>query len=81
MPPQRVKALLDGQLATMHAGLARMKRSGCPGEHEWPNSVRFVQGFGIALLEAAAQYTAQNRHLLEAAPARRAPGRPRRRAA
>ena len=65
----------------MSQGLARMKRTGCPGEHEWPNSVRFVQGFGIALLEAAATYTAKNRHLLEAAPTRRTAGKPRRRAA
>jgi len=81
MPPRRVKALLDAQLAVMEQGLVRMKRTGCPGEHEWPNSVRFVQGFGIALLEAAADYTARNRHLLESPPARRAAGKARRRAA
>jgi PadR family transcriptional regulator AphA len=82
MPPERVTSLLDSQLATMRQGLARMQRTGCPGEQEWPNSVRFVQGFGIALLEAAAGYIAENRHLLEPAPpARRAASRPRRRAA
>jgi len=81
MPPERVKALLDAQLATMEQGLARMKRTGCPGEKEWPNSVRFVQGFGIALLDAAAAYTAKNRHLLEASPVRKSAGKPRRRAA
>jgi DNA-binding PadR family transcriptional regulator len=82
MPPQRVTALLDAQLENMRQGLARMKRTGCPGEQEWPSSVRFVQGFGIALLEAAAAYTEQNRHLLEPAPpARRAGAKSRRRAA
>ena len=70
VPPERVRTLLDAQLAQMREGLARMKRTGCPGEHEWPGSVRFVQGFGIALLEAATRYTAKNRHLLE--PAARA---------
>lgn len=65
VPPPRVSELIDSQLAQMRAGLVRMKRTGCPGEHEWPGSVRFVQGFGIALLEAATRYTARNRHLLE----------------
>jgi PadR family transcriptional regulator AphA len=74
--------LLDAQLANMRQGLARMKRTGCPGEQEWPPSVRFVQGFGIALLEAAAEYTARHRHLLEhQPPARRAAAKTRRRAA
>lgn len=68
VPPGRVREVLDAQLAQMRDGLARMKRTGCPGEHEWPGSVRFVQGFGIALLEAATRYTAKNRHLLEAPP-------------
>ena len=67
VPPERVRELLDSQLAQMRAGLSRMKRTGCPGEQDWPGSVRFVQGFGIALLEAAMRYTAKNRHLLEPA--------------
>jgi PadR family transcriptional regulator, regulatory protein AphA len=82
MPPQRVTELLDAQLADMRQGLVRMKRTGCPGEPEWPASVRFVQGFGIALLEAAAEYTARHRHLLEQQPpARRGATKARRRAA
>jgi DNA-binding PadR family transcriptional regulator len=82
MPPQRVTELLDAQLANMRQGLVRMKRTGCPGEPECPASVRFVQGFGIALLEAAADYTAQHRHLLEQQPpARRGAAKARRRAA
>jgi DNA-binding PadR family transcriptional regulator len=65
VPPERVKQLLDTRIAQMEQGLARLRSSGCPGEHRWPNSVRFVQGFGVALLEAAAGYMARNRHLLE----------------
>jgi hypothetical protein len=75
MPPARIAAVLDGQLAQMREGLVRMKRTGCPGEHEWPGSVRFVQGFGIALHEAAVRYMAANRHLLESPPSRAAPAR------
>lgn len=74
VPPERVAAVLDAQLARMRAGLARMKRTGCPGEQDWPGSVRFVQGFAIALHEAAVDYMATNRHLLES-PSRAAPSR------
>lgn len=82
MPRERVSSLLDAQLGSMQQELSRMRRTGCPGEPEWPGSVRFVQGFGIALLEAAMRYTARNRHLLEASPApRRAATRARRSAA
>lgn len=75
MPPERIAAVLDTQLAQMREGLARMKRTGCPGEHEWPGSVRFVQGFGIALHEAAVRYMAANRGLLESPPSGAAPSR------
>jgi hypothetical protein len=75
VPPQRVRALLDSRIAQMQHGLAKMRHTGCPGEQRWPNSVRFVQGFGVALLEAATAYMIQNRHLLEPSmgkPARQA---------
>jgi PadR family transcriptional regulator, regulatory protein AphA len=65
VPPERVKSLLDSRLAQMQQSLSRMRHTGCPGEPEWPNSVRFVQGFGVALLEAATRYMTTNRHLLE----------------
>lgn len=68
VPPERVKSLLDDRLAQMQQSLARMRHTGCPGEPEWPDSVRFVQGFGVALLEAATNYMTTNRHLLEGAP-------------
>ncbi|MCU0758470.1 MAG: PadR family transcriptional regulator [Steroidobacteraceae bacterium] len=78
VPPERIGAVLDAQLAQMRDALARMKRTGCPGEHEWPGSVRFVQGFGIALHEAAVRYMAANRQLLvPPAPRVPAPRRPR----
>jgi DNA-binding PadR family transcriptional regulator len=70
VPAERIAAVLDAQLAQMRESLARMKRTGCPGEHEWPGSVRFVQGFGIALHEAAVRYMAANRQLLEPPPQR-----------
>jgi hypothetical protein len=58
-----------------------MRRTGCPGEQQWPGSVRFVQGLGIALLETTTAYLDSHRHLIEtpAAPARA--GRNRRRSA
>lgn len=65
VPPERVKSLLDSRLAQMQLSLSRMRHTGCPGEPEWPNSVRFVQGFGVALLEAATHYMTTHRHLLE----------------
>lgn len=70
VPPERVRALLDSRIAQMQHGLARMRATGCPGEQRWPNSVRFVQGFGVALLEAATDYMTRNRHLLEPAVAK-----------
>jgi DNA-binding PadR family transcriptional regulator len=79
VPAGRVGALLDGRIAEMQQTLARMQHTGCPGEPEWPPSVRFVQGFGIALLEATIDYMQRNRHLLEA-PRPRAAAKPRRRA-
>lgn len=73
MPPQRVRALLDERIAHMEAGLQQMRRSNCPAENDWPGSVRFVQGFGAALLEAAIGYMRDHRQLLEpeASPATR----------
>lgn len=82
VPPERVKSLLDDRLAQMQRTLGRMRHTGCPGEPEWPNSVRFVQGFGVALLEAATQYMTANRHLLEIqAPTRAAKKKPARKPA
>lgn len=82
IPVERVRELLDTRLAEMQQTRARMRQTGCPGEPEWPPSVRFVQGFGIALLDAAIDYTQRNRHLLDeprrAVPARNARGTRRR---
>jgi DNA-binding PadR family transcriptional regulator len=81
VPPARLRTVLDTQLARMQGELARMRRTGCPGEQQWPGSVRFVQGLGIALLETTTAYLDSHRHLIEtpAAPARA--GRNRRRSA
>ena len=65
VPPARVRALLDERIAIMDASLQQMRRSSCPAENEWPGSVRFVQGFGAALLDAAVGYMREHRHLLE----------------
>jgi PadR family transcriptional regulator AphA len=65
VPPERLTELLDSRIAVMQAGLARMATGECPTQHAWPASVRFVQGFGIALLEAAVEYMKKNRHLIE----------------
>lgn len=65
LPPGRVANLLDQRIAGMQQGLARLRGSACPAEHRWPNSVRFVQGFGAALLEAAIDYMQKNRQLLD----------------
>ena len=65
VPQERLKSLLDDRISQMRQSLTRMRHTGCPGEPEWPNSVRFVQGFGVALLEAATQYMTANRLLLE----------------
>ena len=77
VPPERLEQLLDSRLAQMSEGLQRMRHSGCPGEHAWPNSVRFVQGFSVALLETAANYMLKNRHLLEPAPKQSVAGKAR----
>jgi DNA-binding PadR family transcriptional regulator len=66
VPPERLTAVLDERIERMQQGLARMADSHCPEEHHWPASVRFVQGFGMALLEAAVNYMKDNRHLIEA---------------
>ncbi|MCS6948331.1 MAG: hypothetical protein NZM12_12020, partial [Steroidobacteraceae bacterium] len=65
LPPERIRQLLDERIAAMEKGLARLRNSHCPAEHRWPPSVRFVQGFGAALLEAAIEYLKHNRHMLE----------------
>lgn len=69
VPPARLRTVLDAQLAGMRQELARMRRTGCPGEQEWPGSVRFVQGLGIALLETTTAYLGTHRHLIETTPA------------
>jgi PadR family transcriptional regulator, regulatory protein AphA len=73
LPPGHVAALLDERIAGMQQGLQRLRLSTCPAEHRWPNSVRFVQGFGAALLEAAIDYMRGNRQLLDAPDATQSP--------
>jgi DNA-binding PadR family transcriptional regulator len=65
VPPQRISQRMDERIAAMDVALRQMRSSACPAEHRWPSSVRFVQGFGAALLEAGINYMKQNRHLLE----------------
>ena len=65
VPPERIEQLIDERIASMEQGLRQLRGSGCPGEHKWPGSVRFVNGFGAALLEAAVRYMKENRQLLE----------------
>jgi PadR family transcriptional regulator, regulatory protein AphA len=65
VPPARISELMDERIAAMEIGLRHMRASACPAEHRWPSNVRFVQGFGAALLEAGLNYMKQNRHLLE----------------
>lgn len=65
VPAARISEIIDARIASMEAGLRELRGSGCPGEHKWPGSVRFVNGFGAALLQAAVQYMKENRHLLE----------------
>jgi DNA-binding PadR family transcriptional regulator len=66
MPPQRVSALLDQRIVNMESSIHALSHSACPAEHRWPASVRFVQGFGIALQQAAVDYMREHRGLLEA---------------
>jgi DNA-binding PadR family transcriptional regulator len=70
VPPQRLSEILDARIANMERAVGWLADSKCPQEHQWPSSVRFVQGFGAALLQAAVKYMRENRHLLE--PSRRA---------
>lgn len=65
VPPERLGALLDQRLASMERGLEALRHTRCPEQHRWPASVRFVQGFGEALLQAGVDYMRANRHLLE----------------
>ena len=65
LPPAHLAQLLDSRIAGMEAGLRRLHATDCPEEHRWPNSVRFVQGFGAAMLAAGVDYMRNNRHLLQ----------------
>lgn len=65
LPPDRIAEVIDERIASMEQGLHQLRGSGCPGEHRWPGSVRFVNGFGAALLEAAVTYMKENRQLLD----------------
>lgn len=65
LAPARLSQLIDERIDSMEEGLRQLQASGCPGEHRWPASVRFVNGFGAALLQAATRYIKENRQLLE----------------
>lgn len=65
VPPERLTQVIDSRIAGMQAGLEKMATSTSPSPHASPASVRFVQGFGIALLEAATSYMNTHRHLIE----------------
>ncbi|NJO12240.1 MAG: PadR family transcriptional regulator [Gammaproteobacteria bacterium] len=65
LSPQKLAAVLDQKLGEFDRALALLEDPRCPEHHHWPASVRFVSGFGSAMLTAAREYILANRHLLE----------------
>ena len=67
LSPAKLKAVLDQKIGEFETALEYIERPSCPEEHKWPASVRFVSGFGKAVLTAGRDYMRANRHLVEAA--------------
>src|SRR5688500_9060788 len=65
LSPAKLKAVLDQKIGEFEAALEYIERPSCPEEHKWPASVRFVTGFGKAVLTAGRDYMRANRHLVE----------------
>ena len=65
LSPDKLKAVLDQKIGEFETALAYIDRPVCPEEHHWPESVRFVSGFGKAVLTAGRDYMRANRHLVE----------------
>jgi PadR family transcriptional regulator AphA len=63
--PAKLRSVLDQKIADFEAALAYIDHPVCPEEHKWPASVRFVSGFGKAVLSAGRDYLRANRHLVE----------------
>lgn len=73
LSPAKLKAVLDQKIGEFETALAYIDRPTCPEEHHWPASVRFVSGFGKAVLTAGRDYMRANRHLVEEALAESRP--------
>ncbi len=65
LSPAKLQAVLDQKIGEFEAALEYIDRPNCPEEHKWPASVRFVTGFGKAVLTAGRDYMRANRHLVE----------------
>lgn len=57
--PQRLAGLLDHRLAELERML--MHLDACPDAADWPAGVRFVRGFGEAVIKAAKSYIEEHR--------------------
>ena len=65
LSPAKLKSVLDQKIGDFEAALQYIDQPVCPEEHKWPASVRFVSGFGKAVLAAGRDYMRANRHLVE----------------
>ena len=65
LSPQKLASVLDEKLDEFNGALEFLDRPECPEHHQWPASVRFVSGFGSAVLRAARDYIVANRNLVE----------------
>ncbi len=64
MDDERLNAILDGQLAQLHATVEHIRAIEAENGPDAAPGARFVAGFGAAMATAAAEYIEANRRLL-----------------
>ncbi|MGC2856726.1 PadR family transcriptional regulator [Novispirillum sp. DQ9] len=72
LPRERRTELLDRYVAEHQRMIAELQDPACDCQ-DAPAGGRFVRDFGLAIYDTIVRYIAENRHILEAAEAERAP--------
>ena len=69
MPGEQIETILDHRLGEIEKLAQMLGQLECDVCGELPTGVRFVAGFGLAMVTAARKYIEENRHLLTQADA------------
>ena len=64
MRPQQIEAVLDNRLEETDRYLKMFDEFETSCMEDWPQGMKFVLGFGKAIMQTITQYIDENRHML-----------------